>query len=272
MADNRWKYKRTNRDFFAELRDFIVGEVRDIKDVNAQISALDQLSENPEFDELANIAARRMVVQTAVNNARTWREAAKKSMHGRFVYEALRQELRQRDAFNELINQSAINIKTLPRHIAARIVKRVGVLTMQGRRSSEIAQIIAKELMPYAKASSMLIARTQYSKTLTAINESRSTSIGIKAYVWHSVGGPRVRDSHKFMDDVICFWSEPPCPEQLAKIPMKEYSYYHPGGIYNCRCYSEPLLSVGDVSWPHRVHYKGKIIRMSKKTFTNLLN
>ena len=272
MKNNRWKYKRTNRDFFADLRNFIVEQVQDIKEVNEQISVLDQLSENPDFDRLANEAARRMVVQTSVDNARTWREAAKKSMRGRFVYQALRSELRNKNAFQNLIDQSALNIKTLPRHVAARIVKRVGMLTMQGRRSSEIAQIIAKELMPYAKASSLLIARTQYSKTLTAINETRSTSVGIKAYVWHSVGGPRVRDSHKFMDDVICFWSEPPCPEQLAKIPMKEYSFYHPGGIYNCRRYSEPILSVDDVTWPHRVHYKGKITRMSRKTFTSLIN
>ena len=272
MKDNRWKYKRTNRDFFADLRNFIVEQVQEIKDVNEQISALDRLSENIDFDALANIAARRMVVQTAADNARTWREDAKKSMRGKFVYEALRQELKNKDSFLSLIEQSALNIKTLPRHVAARIVKRVGMLTMQGRRSSEIAQIIAKELRPYAKASSLLIARTQYSKTLTAINESRSTSVGIKAYVWHSVGGPRVRDSHKFMNDVICFWNEPPCPEQLAGIPMKDYSYYHPGGIYNCRCYSEPILSVDDVTWPHRVHYRGKVTRMTKKAFTNLLN
>lgn len=272
MKDNRWKYKRTNKDFFSDLRNFIIGQIQDIKDVNEQISALDQLSENPDFDKLANEAARKMVAQTSVDNARTWREAAKKSMRGRFVYEALRQELKNKDSFLSLIQQSALNIKTLPRHVAERIVKRVGALTMRGMRSSDIAKAIQKELMPYAKASSLLIARTQYSKTLTAINESRSTSVGIKAYVWHSVGGPRVRDSHKFMNDVICFWNEPPCPEQLAGIPMKDYSFYHPGGIYNCRCYSEPMLSVDDVTWPHRVHYRGKVTRMTKKAFTNLLN
>lgn len=272
MKDNRWKYKTTNRDFFAELRSFIVDKVKDLNDVNEQISALDQLADSPELDKIAQRAARRMVIQSAATNAQNWREAAKKSMRGRFVYEALKQELRKKDRFNNLIAQSALNIRTLPRDIANRIVKRVGVLTTQGMRSSDIAKQISKELMPYARASSMLIARTQMSKTLTAINETRSTSIGIKAYVWRSVGGPRVRDSHKFINDVICFWSEPPCPEQLAGIPMKEYSYYHPGGIYNCRCYSEPLISVDDVTWPHKVHYRGKITRMTKKAFTSLLN
>lgn len=269
---NRWKYKRTNRDFFSELRNFIVDQVRDIKDVNEQISALDKLSENPDFDKLAQVAARRMVLQSATDNARTWREAAKKSMRGRLVYQALRAELKNRNQFNDLIEKSALNIKTLPRHIADRIVKKVGSLTLQGKRSSEVAAAIAKELMPYAKASSLLIARTQVSKTLTAINEARSTSVGIRAYVWRSVGGPRVRDSHKFINNVVCFWNEPPSPELLAGLPMKEYSYYHPGGIYNCRCYSEPLLSVDDISWPHKVYHKGKVTLMSKKTFTSLLN
>jgi len=80
MKDNRWKYKTTNRDFFADLRKFIVGQVKDIKDVNAQISALDQLADSPELAKIAERAAKRMVIQSAVTNAQNWREAAKKSM------------------------------------------------------------------------------------------------------------------------------------------------------------------------------------------------
>lgn len=272
MKDNHWKYKTTNRDFFTELRNFIVDQVKDIKNVNEQISLLDQLSNSQEFSKLAERAARRMVLQSSVTNAQNWREAAKKSMRGRIVYQALREELRRKEAFKNLIEQSASNIKTLPRDISNRIVKKVGILTTQGIRSSDIAKQIAKEIMPYARASSMLIARTQMSKTLTAINQARSESIGIKAYVWHSVGGPRVRDSHKFINNTICFWNEPPSPEELAKIPMKQYSNYHPGGIYNCRCYSEPLISVDDVTWPHKVYHHGKVTLMTKKAFTNLIN
>lgn len=269
---NRWKYKRTNRDFFAELRNFIVGQVRGIKEVNEQVSILDELSESPDFDKMARKAAKAMVIQSSTENARTWREAAKKSMRGRFVYEALRAELKDRNKFNDLIESSAHNIKTLPRLIARRMVNKIGDLTLKGIRSAEIAKIIQKEILPYARASSTIIARTQVSKTLTAINQSRCESVGVKAYVWHSVGGPLVRDSHKFINGTVCFWNEPPSPEELAGIPMKQYSHYHPGGIYNCRCYSEPLLSVDDISWPHKVYHQGRITRMTKKQFTMLLN
>lgn len=265
---NQWKYRRTNSDFFKDLRNLIVDRVENLQSVNEQLRALDEMADDEQYTKFAERAARKLVIAQATTNARTWREAARKSMRGRLVYNALRKE---KGAFDPLIAQSAEQIKTLPRHIADRIVRRIGELTMQGMRSSDIAKEIQRLIRPYARASSILLARTQVSKTLTTINETRCKSVGIKAYVWHTIGGPRVRDSHAFMNDVVCFWSDPPCPEALAKVKSKELSYYHPGGIYNCRCYAEPLLSVEDITWPHRVHVRGKITRMSKKSFTNLV-
>lgn len=263
-----WKYKRTDSDFFKDLRKLITTRVASLDSVNEQLRELDQMSESPEFSDLASKAAKKIVLQQMKTNAASWREAARKSMRGQIVYKALRNE---KGKFDPLVAESAKLIRTLPRHIADRIVKRIADLTMQGMRSADIAKEIQKSIVPYARASSILLARTQVSKTLTTINEVRCKSVGIRAYVWRTVGGPRVRDSHKFMDDVICLWSQPPCPEALAHVKSRELSYYHPGGIYNCRCYSEPLLSVDDVSWPHRVHVNGKVLRLTRKAFTNML-
>ena len=268
---NRWKYKRQSsvNDFFKELRDFIVQNASKEED---KVSYLDQLSNSEEFNELALKAARRIVNYHSVENAKSWREAARKSMRGKEVYNALRKELSDRNRYNDLIDKSAEQIRTLPHHIANRIVKKIGELTLQGIRASEIAAIINKELMPYAKASSTLISRTQVSKVLTTITQSRCESVNVNAYIWRTVGGPLVRDSHRHMEDVICLWDEPPCPELLAKIPTKELHYYHPGGIYNCRCYAEPLLTLEQTTWPHKVCYRGKITRMTKKQFTSILS
>lgn len=268
---NRWKYKRQSsvNDFFKELRSFIVENARKYEN---KVSYLDQLPNSEAFQELAQKAARRIVMYHSVENARSWREAAKKSLRGKEVYLALRNELRDKNRFNELVNKSSEQIRTLPRHIADRIVKKISELTLAGTRASEITNIISTELSSYAKASSTLIARTQVSKVLTAITQSRCESVDIKAYIWRTVGGPLVRDSHRHMEDVICFWDEPPCPELLAKIPTKELHYYHPGGIFNCRCYAEPLLSVDQTTWPHKVCYRGKITRMTKNQFTSILS
>ena len=71
-------------------------------------------------------------------------------------------------------------------------------------------------------------------------------------------------------DDVIVFYNNPPAPEEL--IGKKSQGHYHAGGIYNCRCYEEPVLDIDDVSWPHKVYHAGRIQRMSKKQFTKLLS
>ena len=55
-------------------------------------------------------------------------------------------------------------------------------------------------------------------------------------------------------------------------IGKKSAGHYHAGGIYNCRCYEEPLLDIVDVTWPHKVYHAGKITKMSRKRFTDLLS
>jgi len=270
---NSWKYKRKNETeidkAFRELKGFI-GDLFNAADtIEEGISKLDQLSEDPKFDQLANIAAKNIIMYQANSNARTWREAAAKSTNGRKVYEYLKNEMSQRMPFNELIEQSATYIKTLPRDIATRVVKQVGELTLQGERSSSIADQIRQYFPKASKASETLIARTQVAKTYAAITQTRAQSVGVTYYIWHTVGGPKVRDSHRHMNNVIVFYNEAPSPELL--IGKKSQGYYHAGGIYNCRCYMEPVLDMDDVSWPHKVYHAGKIQTMGKRKFRELL-
>lgn len=268
-----WKYRKRNKTdidkYFDDLRSFFQNLFDDISSVNEGIARLDQISIDPRFDELANLAARNIITYQANANARTWREAARKSSKGRKLYKYLRKELNKNDEFNGLILQSADLIKTLPRNIATRVVKRVTKLGIEGKRAYEIAEDIKKYFPEATKASATLIARTQVAKTYAYITETRAKSVGVTYYIWHTVGGPRVRDSHQHMNNVIVFYSDPPSPEEL--IGKKSQGRYHAGGIYNCRCYEEPVLDIEDISFPHKVYSNGKITRMSKKQFMKLV-
>lgn len=268
-----WKYRKRNKTdidkYFDDLRSFFQNLFDDISSVNEGIAKLDQISIDPRFDELANLAARNIITYQANANARTWREAARKSSKGRKLYKYLRKELNKNDEFNGLILQSADLIKTLPRNIATRVVKRVTKLGIEGKRAYEIAEDIKRYFPEATKASATLIARTQVAKTYAYITETRAKSVGVTYYIWHTVGGPRVRDSHQHMNNVIVFYSDPPSPEEL--IGKKSQGRYHAGGIYNCRCYEEPVLDIEDVSFPHKVYSNGKITRMSKKQFMKLV-
>ena len=250
---------------FQEIRNYLVKELRKLKTPSEQIRYLDKVATNADYDKLATKLAKQIVAKQSSLNAQTWRQAAAKTMRGRKLYELLQKELKGELGFEKLIEKTAEQIRTLPYNISTKIVKHVADLTTKGMRSEDIAKEINKEIPSYSTASARLIARTQVAKTLATITEVRSQRLGISCYIWWTVGGPRVRDSHRLMNDVICLWNQPPSPEELNKQENK--GYYHPGGIYNCRCYAEPILDLDQVTWPHKVCYNGAIIRMSRKNF-----
>ena len=270
---NQWKYSQRSKndivDYFYSIRSFFNGVLEGIQELEEYSRRLDEIATDPRFDQLANEAARRIVTYQANNNARTWREASRKSSKGHKIYRNLLLELKRTNQFDDLIAQSAYQIKTLPFKISDRIVKRIAKLSLEGKRPSTVAEDIKKYFPEATKADATLIARTQIAKTYAAITQTRAQNLGIRAYIWHTVGGPRVRDSHKHMNDVLVLYSDPPAPEEL--IGKKSAGHYHAGGIYNCRCYEEPIIDLDDVSWPHKVYYKGKIKKIGRKSFTDLL-
>ena len=248
---------------FREIRNYLVKQLKKLKTPSEQIRYLDKVATNADYDKLATKLAKQIVAKQSSLNAKTWRQAAAKTMQGRRLYKLLSKELGPE--FDKLIEKTAEQIRTLPYNISTKIVKHVADLTTKGMRSDDIAKEINKQIFSYSTASARLIARTQVAKTLASITEVRSQRLGVSCYVWWTLGGPRVRDSHRIMNDVICLWSQPPSPEALNKQENK--GYYHPGGIYNCRCYAEPILDLDQVTWPHKVCYNGVIERMTRKKF-----
>lgn len=153
----------------------------------------------------------------------------------------------------------------LPNQVNKRITKKSLELYAKGYRTEELANALKRYMPEATRASLVLLARTQASMIRTEITKARAQEVGVDFYIWHTVGGPLVRDSHREMDDVICDFNNPPEPEVL--IGEKSQGAYNPGGTYNCRCYPEPILDLDLVKWPHKVYNKSKIELCSKRVF-----
>lgn len=240
-------------------------------DQNLYTRRMNEFQRSEEYGTFILSVVRRMVTPLAVNNERTWREAARKATKGRILYKALMEEL-DRGTQTIIDNQIMENvnlIKTLPHDVAEKVVKDIYENALKGKRAKSIEQIIIGQTSKHARASARLIARTEVSKITTALTKARSEQLDLHWYVWRTaLDGDRVRRSHRNMEGVLVNWNEPPSPESL--VGEKNVGYYHAGNIWNCRCYPEPLLEVDDVKWPHRVYHNGSIKMMNKYEFLEL--
>lgn len=283
-----WEPKRRIETVFQnnlrQLASDIILRVGDDSDVEVIKRTLKIIANSPQFIKFAQASALKMVTHLFADQGRTWREAAKYNSRGQEIYSALRKELRGKTG--ELVMQQVLRnaaiIKTLPLEIAEDVNRYVAAESLKGRRASDISKEIQEKFPKQTKARADLIARTEVSKTQSALTESRCKQFNIKWYVWRSVGGARgdgrTRDSHKKMADIIVNWNEPPAPEDLfptiGKTGRRYHNtlgYYHAGCCPNCRCYSEPIIELDMFNWPMRIYRNGSISRISKKNFMKLM-
>lgn len=233
---------------------------------------MNQFQNSYQYEKYIMSAVKRMVTPIADINAKTWREAARKSTRGRFLYDLLMEELQQgKDVLiNDQLLENAALIKTLPNDIAEKVVKDIADEALKGKRARSIEKIIKQETDKHSRASARLIARTEVAKTQSALTRVRAQSLDMQWYVWRTaLDGNRVRPSHRLMEGVLVNWNDPPSPEALAG--EESVGNYHAGNIWNCRCFSEVLVDIDDVKWPHKVYCNGQIQMMSKSEFSNLL-
>lgn len=277
MKYRQWKGQKNIEEEFRKALEYLT----DIFDRIANSSGGDQqvykrkmlnFQNSKAFQNYITSAVRRMLTPLSIANMRTWRHAAKKSTKGLLIYKLLRREAYKKGhyIFEDQILENAGLIKTLPADVAEKVVRDITDEALKGRRATSIAEDIRKYTDQHARASARLIARTEVSKTTTALTKARSEELDIKWYVWRTANdGDRVRNSHQHMEDVLVAWSNPPSPEKL--VGEKDVGNYHAGNIWNCRCYPEPLIEIDDVKWPHKVYYQGTIQSMTKTKFQELM-
>lgn len=209
-------------------------------------------------NKFAQQAATRMITHQMALNARSWKAAAREGGEGQRIYAALQSELRNTNVgarYRELIAENAQYIKTLPEKVASQFVKEAARLEREGVRAESIQH--HKLLGHLLKWQAMRLARTESAKANAALTQARAEDLGLDWYVWRTSEDERVRLSHRKMDGVLVSFDDPPSPEQL--VGMRSYGHYQAGNIFNCRCYIEPLLSLRQVNWPHKVYAAGVI-------------
>lgn len=83
--------------------------------------------------------------------------------------------------------------------------------------------------MSVGESRAALIAVDQIGKFNGIITKLRQEKLGIKSYIWRSVGDERVRVTHKAFNGNKFSWDKG-SPEG------------HPGQPIRCRCFAEPLF------------------------------
>lgn len=228
---------------------------------------LRRLADSGALNSWSYRVAKAMVTNTLEENARTWRQAAATAGQGRQMFEIQRQLFASPVGVqvNELIARNAQYIKTVPQDVAKDLVRFTGTQAFADNRSSYKTDDFRRMIGDMTENHAKLISRTETAKAHSALVQAQAEDTGHQFYVWHAAHDVRVRPSHKNMDDVICRWDDPPHPESI--IGEKDSGGYSPGNIYNCRCYSAPVILWRTIQWPHRVHVDGSIIAMSQKEF-----
>lgn len=277
MKYDQWKMTRRIEEDFLKSLNFLSTLFEKIaiisgNDVNLFQSKMQIFQNSVPYDNYINDIVKRMVTPLAARNYETWRKAARVSTRSHFLYTVLMEELKQgikKDIDSQIISNAAL-IKTLPSDTAQKVVRDIEEYALSGLRAEEIEKLIQDKTRQHSRASARLIARTEVSKTTSALTKARSEELGLCWYVWRTMeDGDRVRKSHRIMNDVLVSWNNPPSPELLVK--EKDVGRYHAGNIWNCRCYSEPLIDIDDVTWPHKVYINGSIQKMSKARFSLLM-
>lgn len=277
MKKDDWKTTKLLQDSFfdtlsklTDLFHYIAFSAGDDKE--KYINDMRNFQNSEPFNSFVYSAVRRMVTPIAVQNMRTWRMAAKKATKNPSLYRMLMSEINQglKSDIEIQIEENASLIKTLPTDVAKKVTKDISDMALKVMRASEIAKVIREQTDKYSRASAKLIARTEVSKTTTALTKARCDNLDLHWYVWRTMeDGDRVRKSHRIMEGVLVNWNEPPSPEALAG--EKSVGNYHAGNIWNCRCYPEPLIEIDDISWPHKVYTNGKIQIMGKMQFKQMM-
>lgn len=241
-------------------------------DQQKYIDSMNNFQNSMQYEKFINSAVKRMVLPLDVGNQRTWREAVKKATKSKFLYRLLMDELKQGTGqiIQKQVMENVLLIKTLPNDVAQKVVSDISENALKGARAESTEKIIRDKTDQHARASARLIARTETAKTMSALTKARCEQLGLRWYIWRTaLDGTRVRLSHRIMEGVLVNWNNPPAPEEL--VGEKSAGHYHAGNIWNCRCYSEPVLELEDIRFPARVYYNGQIVMMNKSEFEQIM-
>lgn len=281
MAKTSWGMSRQIEQRYArklqEIRRVIMSELRGATTTAEVSRRLQIIANRPEFIDFVENMATNMAMQVYRQTGVQWRRQAQEASRrrGQVIFNALQNELDNPligGTIRDIVRNNASLIKTIPNRLDAEMVTQLAANNaFAGMRGEQIVADILGKSDNLLEWQARRIARTETAKAQSALTQVRSLAIGADWYVWRTaMDGERVREAHRHMEGILVAWNEPPQPEQLAGVSgatRQAVQPYHAGNIYNCRCYSRPLLDIDDVSWPHRVFHNGVVRNMSRAEF-----
>jgi SPP1 gp7 family putative phage head morphogenesis protein len=140
------------------------------------------------------------------------------------------------EAFRKLQELQVDLITSIPSKAAQRVAELTVKGLTSGVRAKEVAKAIA-ETTQITKERATLIARTETSRAASTLLHVRCDSVGATHYVWRTSEDSDVRPGHKAMSGKVYEWANPPAVNEGGRIMR-----HHPGEIWNCRCYAEPIV------------------------------
>lgn len=166
---------------------------------------------------------------------------------GNAISAQLHQDIRNApvgERMRELLGLQVSLIQSIPVEAAERVHRLATEARIEGTRAKEIAEEIART-EEVTKSRAVLIARTETSRAATVLVQARCEAIGSTHYIWRTSMDGTVRPGHKAMEGKTCEWANPPAVNEEGRI-----MHFHPGEVWNCRCYAEPII--GDPYKPER--------------------
>lgn len=178
----------------------------------------------------AEAVSARMLADINRRDLQAWERYTRRMGRG------LQQEIKNAptgDMMRALLAEQVTLITSLPLEAAQRVHKLTVEGIAEGMRRDELAADIMRT-GEVTKSRANLIARTEIARTASALTMARSRYVGSEGYIWRTARDSDVRKSHRQMEGKFVLWSEPPT--------LSDGTVTHAGMIYNCRCYSEPIL------------------------------
>ncbi|MDR3488798.1 MAG: phage minor head protein [Bradyrhizobium sp.] len=185
------------------------------------------------LDPWADSVADRMVKEIAAADREAWRRTS--TLIGRLLHKEI-ETAPTGAVMRDSLDRQVTLIKSLPLEAAERVHKLTMEGMVEGRRTNDIAKEIVRS-GDVCRSRADLIARTEVSRTATELTKARATHIGSSQFIWRTVHDQSVRASHRALDGKVFSWDDPPeCDPGYHALP---------GGIWNCRCYPEPIIEEG---------------------------
>ncbi|MDM8357487.1 phage head morphogenesis protein [Pandoraea communis] len=179
------------------------------------------------LDGWARRTAAQMLEDVARNDASAWNRLSGEI--GRALSDEIRNAPTGQTLF-QLMEEQVGLIKSIPIDAAQRVHTLAIDGLSTGRRAADISRDI-QDSGEVSKSRADLIARTEVSRSASALTEARARHIGSEGYFWRTAGDGDVRHSHAEMEGKYVRWDSPPTLDGMTG---------HAGCFPNCRCYAEP--------------------------------